>query len=316
MTDETPDTSDEDKSKFEQSVESIKAGAIKSGKAVADASIKSGKAVAEASKKAADSASKFASEIGVKIAQKKTEIAENRKKKKADFIESLKADEKYKEIITDSERLPPMVSVPVFEHQEMIETIQRLENEVDELKISLKEALDKEPQVSNETEHIEQIENEDVKEEKPEQKNKEMGLSGEVGSSLNQILITMGVSVLWAIILIIVNFQLEQKGFEFSGLDTKAVVWPIGTAIWTLFLLSSQSKAGTLLSMDLSNRIKTSIGIGLATTLSLMLTDGEMQAITNVWGWTMTIALCAFLLSGFVRGIISSLRKISKMVGI
>ena len=155
-----------------------------------------------------------------------------------------------------------------------------------------------------------------VKTTKPEHKNKEKGLGGEVGSSLNQILITMGVSVLWAIILIIVNFQLEQKGFEFSGLDTKAVVWPIGTAIWTLFLLSSQSKAGTLLSMDLSNRIKTSIGIGLATTLSLMLTDGEMQAITNVWGWTMTIALCAFLLSGFVRGIISSLRKISKMVGI
>ena len=46
MPDETSDTSDEDKSKFEQSVESIKAGAIKSGKAVADASIKSGKAVA------------------------------------------------------------------------------------------------------------------------------------------------------------------------------------------------------------------------------------------------------------------------------
>jgi len=83
-----------------------------------------------------------------------------------------------------------------------------------------------------------------------------------------------------------------------------------------MFLLTSQSKAGTLLSMDVKNRIKTSIGIGLATTLSLMLTDGETRAITNIWGWAMTLALCAFLLSGFFRGIYSTLRKISNKMKI
>ena len=81
-----------------------------------------------------------------------------------------------------------------------------------------------------------------------------------------------------------------------------------------MFLLSSQKKAGTLLSMKLGNRVKTSIGVGLATTLSLMLTDGDMQGITNVWGWTMTAALCAFLLSGFIRGLVSSVRNLSKVV--
>ena len=67
---------------------------------------------------------------------------------------------------------------------------------------------------------------------------------------------------MWAIILIVINFQLEERGFELSGLGTKAVVWPVGTAIWTMFLLSSQKKAGTLLSMKLGNRVKTSIAIG------------------------------------------------------
>jgi hypothetical protein len=36
-----------------------------------------------------------------------------------------------------------------------------------------------------------------------------------------------------------------------------------------------------------------------------------MRAITNIWGWAMTLALCAFLLSGFIRGVISSFRNIS-----
>jgi len=300
--DEKSSTSDEDSSKFEQTLDTIKVGAERSAKAIADAS-----------KKAGESVSKFSSEIGAKISEKKDKIVENRKKKKSEFIESLKDDEKYKQIIVDEGKLPKMVSLPVVEHQEMLENIQRLEMEVKELKLALQTTSHNESETSTENDVIE-YETEPENAEVTKNKQTERGLSGEVGISLNQILITLGVSVLWAIILIVINFQLEERGFELSGLGTKAVVWPVGTAIWTMFLLSSQKKAGTLLSMKLGNRVKTSIGVGLATTLSLMLTDGDMQGITNVWGWTMTAALCAFLLSGFIRGLISSLRKMSRVV--
>ncbi len=302
MPDEKSSTSDEDSSKFEQTLDTIKVGAERSAKAIADAS-----------KKAGESVSKFSSEIGAKISEKKDKIVENRKKKKSEFIESLKDDEKYKQIIVDEGKLPKMVSLPVVEHQEMLENIQRLEMEVKELKLALQTTSHNESETSTENDVIE-YETEPENAEVTKNKQTERGLSGEVGISLNQILITLGVSVLWAIILIVINFQLEERGFELSGLGTKAVVWPVGTAIWTMFLLSSQKKAGTLLSMKLGNRVKTSIGVGLATTLSLMLTDGDMQGITNVWGWTMTAALCAFLLSGFIRGLISSLRKMSRVV--
>lgn len=302
MPDEESSASGEDSSKIEQALDRMKVGAVKSAKAIA-----------EASKKAGESASKLSSEIGAKISEKKDKIVENRKKKKSEFIESLKEDEKYKQIIVDEEKLPQMVSLPVFEHQELLENIQRLEIEVKELELALQTASQNEPEMPTETD-VDEDESPHEDAEGVKNTQNEKGLSGEVGSSLNQILITLGVSVLWAIILIVINFQLEEKGFELSGLDTKAVVWPIGTAIWTMFLLSSQKKAGTLLSMELGNRVKTSIGIGLATTLSLMLTDGDMQGITNVWGWTMTAALCAFLLSGFIRGVISSLRNISRIL--
>tara|TARA_B100000700_G_scaffold200412_1_gene220377 strand:- start:676 stop:1572 length:897 start_codon:yes stop_codon:yes gene_type:complete len=286
------------KSKIDQSIESVKSGAIKSGKVIADTS-----------KKAAGSAAKFASDMSAKIGEKKDQVIETRKQKKAEFIESLRDDEKYKQIFND-EKLPPMVTIPVTEHQQILDEINSLQSEVKRLKANLEEAGEIVQTVDK---------NSESKNDKAIGKKKnagEKGLSGEVNKSINQILITLGFSVIWAIILIAVTFQLEQNDVAFSGLGAKAVVWPIGTAIWALFLLTSQSKAGTLLSMDIKNRIKTSIGIGLATTLSLMLTDGETRAITNIWGWSMTIVLCAFLLSGFFRGIYSTLRKISNKIKI
>ena len=286
------------KSKIDQSIESVKSGAIKSGKVIADTS-----------KKAAGSAAKFASDMSAKIGEKKDQVIETRKQKKAEFIESLRDDEKYKQIFND-EKLPPMVTIPVTEHQQILDEINALQSEVKRLKANLEEAGEIVQTVDK---------NSESKNDKAIGKKKnagEKGLSGEVNKSINQILITLGFSVIWAIILIAVTFQLEQNDVAFSGLGAKAVIWPIGTAIWALFLLTSQSKAGTLLSMDIKNRIKTSIGIGLATTLSLMLTDGETRAITNIWGWSMTIVLCAFLLSGFFRGIYSTLRKISNKIKI
>lgn len=279
------------KSKFDQSFENIKSGAVKTSKIVA-----------ENSKIAMDSAARFASEMGGKIAEKKEQMIETRKKQKTEFIESLKEDEKYKQIIVNDEKLPKMVSLPVTEHQELLTKIETLEKEVNRL-----ESL-----VEDDKINVGKTEESDI--ESPDEEPKkigEKGLSGEVNKSINQILITLGFSVVWAILLIVTSFQLEQNNITFSGLGSKAIVWPIGTAIWTMFLLTSQSKVGTILSMDMKNRAKTSIGVGLATILSLMLTDGEMRAITNIWGWAMTLALCAFLLSGFIRGVISSFRNIS-----
>tara|TARA_Y100000768_G_scaffold199884_1_gene150250 strand:- start:547 stop:1443 length:897 start_codon:yes stop_codon:yes gene_type:complete len=298
MSNEDSNEPDDLQSKINTSIETVKSSVIKSGKVIADKS-----------KKAADSAAKFASEVGTKIGEKKEQVIEKRKKQKAEFIDSLKDDKKYKQIFND-EKLPPMVTIPATEHQQLLDEINALKIEVGRLEEDLEtaeEIVQKLDQTS---------ENKNDKATRKKKDVKEKGITGEVNKSINQILITLGFSVIWAIVLIAVTFQLEQSNINFSGLGAKAVVWPIGTAVWTMFLLTSQSKAGTLLSMDVRNRIKTSVGIGLATTLSLMLTDGETRAITNIWGWSMTVVLCAFLLSGFFRGIYSTLRKISNKMKI
>ena len=289
MEDDKSDSLKKNESKINQHLEKIKSGLEITGKKVIDSS-----------SKAVDATSKWTSDLTGKAIEKKDEIIENRQRKRDEFVESLREDEKYKKIILEHEKLPPMVTILAEVHEKLIQDIQKLEDEVKELELKVENNIG--------------IVNSDYETEEKQSEIEERGLGGEVNRSINQILLTLVFSILWAVILIVIDFQLKDRNISFSGLSTTAVVWTLGTAIWTLFLLSSQSEAGTLLSMEWSNRIKTSIGVGLATTLSLMLTDGEMKAITNVWGWSMTIALCAFLLSGLFRAVFSSIRNVKKWI--
>ena len=313
MEDKKEESLNDDNSKINQHLDKIKSGLETTRKKVV-----------KTSKKAVEVTSKLTSDAVGKVVEKKEKFIEKRQKKREEFVESLREDEKYKQIIADNEKLPKMISIPVEEHENLVQDIRLLEKKVEELELQIKsnniELESKNSEIESKNLEIESINSEivesktDINPEEKSQAKKERGIGGEVNRSINQILVTLGFSVLWAIILIAIDFQLQDREIELSGMGTKAIVWPFGTAIWSLFLLSSQSKAGTLLSMDWSNRIKTSIGVGLVTTLSLMLTDGEMKGITNVWGWAMTIALCAFLLSGFFRGLLSSLRNLTRWI--
>ena len=299
MEDKKEESLNDDNSKINQHLDKIKSGLETTRKKVV-----------KTSKKAVEVTSKLTSDAVGKVVEKKEKFIEKRQKKREEFVESLREDEKYKQIIADNEKLPKMISIPVEEHENLVQDIRLLEKKVEELKLQIKSN-----NIEIESKNSEIVESKtDADSEEKNQVKTERGIGGEVNRSINQILVTLGFSVLWAIILIVIDFQLQDREIELSGMGTKAIVWPFGTAIWALFLLSSQSKAGTLLSMDWSNRIKTSIGVGLVTTLSLMLTDGEMKGITNVWGWAMTIALCAFLLSGFFRGLLSSLRNLTRWI--
>ena len=61
--------------------------------------------------------------------------------------------------------------------------------------------------------------------------------------------------------------------------------------------------------MPLGMRLQTSVGVGLATELAMLLSS-ETVAITNIWGWTGIVALTAILLSGFVRGLMGTFARI------
>jgi len=152
----------------------------------------------------------------------------------------------------------------------------------------------------------------DLKSRKDKKPVHEQGLRESLGTSLSEIVMLLGFSVIWLSLLIGSTLYIESMNLVVGDYSADLFIWSIGTMIWSLVLLQRLEAFRTILAMPLGMRIQTSIGIGLVTAMALLLTKEEFAAIGNVWGWTSTIALSALLLSGFIRGLFNSSKYLIK----
>jgi len=152
----------------------------------------------------------------------------------------------------------------------------------------------------------------DLKSRKDKTPLQEQGLRESLGTSLSEIVMLLGFSVIWLSLLIGSTLYIESMNLVLGDYSADLFIWSIGTMIWSLVLLQRLEAFRTILAMPLGMRIQTSIGIGLVTAMALLLTKEEFAAIGNVWGWTSTIALSALLLSGFIRGLFNSSKYLIK----
>ena len=137
------------------------------------------------------------------------------------------------------------------------------------------------------------------------------GLKKELSKTINDVIQTLLISVIWAGILAYSSSFTQTNSVDLGGLSLELFIWPVGTGIWGFYILHRLAKSRTFLSMPLGMRLQTSIGIGLATELAILLTS-ETQAITNIWGWIAMVALTVTLLSGLLRGLGSSFSRLLK----
>lgn len=136
------------------------------------------------------------------------------------------------------------------------------------------------------------------------------GLRVEMSRSFNHSLTLLGFSVVWLGALVGADYYVTQQGWAVAGFSADIVTWSIGTSLWSLAVLTRLHTARTFLAMSWGMRIQSSVGIGLATTMALILTTEQYATIGNVWGWGATIALTALLLSGLARGLAGSTRRL------
>ena len=134
-------------------------------------------------------------------------------------------------------------------------------------------------------------------------------LTVELSRSINEILQTLGVSVLFAGILVGLDYYLDSNPTDLGPLSADLLTWPLGTGMWSYYILHRLARFRTFLSMPLGMRVQTSVGVGLATELAMLLSS-DTVAITNIWGWTGLVALTAILLSGIVRGFAGSFGRL------
>ena len=269
-------------------------------------------------KESSVSAAKSASEWGVDTSQKLREEMDRRRLEKSnidmDETEQLRQGLS-KDILPVTEHIPPQITIPVEEYDSLKKQITELEKECQN-QMNLVEEM------QHFTEELVQRDSEEkvaklvvIEDEKPMLVSDfdRQGLVTEMKNSMDQILISLGVSVVWAALLLGLDLYLDSLGYMYQGYSLSVIIWPLGTALWSLFILTRLTMARTILSMEWPMRIKTAIGIGLTTELAMILMNEDMQAITNVWGWSATIALTAFLLSGFLRGIGASFSRIFRL---
>ena len=269
-------------------------------------------------KESSVSAAKSASEWGADTSQKLREEMDRRRLEKSnidvDKTEQLRQGLS-KEILPVTEHIPPQITIPVEEYES-------LQKQITELQEECQHQMNLVEEMQNLTDELVQRESEEntaklvvIEDEKPMlvADFDTQGLVTEMKNSMDQILISLGASVVWAALLLGLDLYLDSLGYMYQGYSLSVIIWPIGTALWSVFILTRLTMARTILSMGWSMRIKTAIGIGLTTELAMILMNEDMQAITNVWGWSATIALTAFLLSGFLRGIGSSFSRIFRL---
>ncbi len=135
------------------------------------------------------------------------------------------------------------------------------------------------------------------------------GLKKELSKTINDVIQTLLISVIWAGFLAYSYSFTQTNPVDIGGLSLELFIWPVGTGIWGFYILHRLVRSRTFLSMPLGMRLQTSIGIGLATELAILLTS-ETQAITNIWGWIAMVALTVTLLSGMLRGLGSSFSRL------
>ena len=269
-------------------------------------------------KESSVSAAKSASEWGADTSQKLREEMDRRRLEKSnidmDETEQLRQGLS-KDILPVTEHIPPQITIPVEEYDS-------LKKQITELQKECQNQMNLVEEMQHFTEELVQRDSEEkvaklvvIEDEKPMLVSdfNRQGLVTEMKNSMDQILISLGVSVVWAALLLGLDLYLDSLGYMYQGYSLSVIIWPLGTALWSLFILTRLTMARTILSMEWPMRIKTAIGIGLTTELAMILMNEDMQAITNVWGWSATIALTAFLLSGFLRGIGASFSRIFRL---
>lgn len=206
------------------------------------------------------------------------------------------------------------VMIPIDEYEKLLQSFaanEEIRKEQEGMLIESLAITQKLLETENSLEKL-KILNSDLKSRKDKKPLQDQGLRESLGTSLSEIVMLLGFSVIWLSLLIGSTLYIESMNLVLGDYSADLFIWSIGTMIWSLVLLQRLEAFRTILAMPVGMRIQTSIGIGLVTAMALLLTKEEFAAIGNVWGWTSTIALSALLLSGFIRGLFNSSKYLIK----
>ncbi len=268
----------------------IKSGAKKTSEKTKIAAKKTSDKTKEVAKKASEKTVITAKKFGNTIEKKKEELKRKREEKNnSKLIDKNNFnidDEKY---ITDASEVDDtnLLSQKITNNEDMV-TISKSEYETLIKNNSIKEINTRENK-NNSKKNNKKI------------RTPNESLTVELSKSLNEIMATLSVTIVFAALLVGAEYYLDNNPQKIGEFSIELLIWPMGTALWSFYILNKLASTGTFLKMPIGMRIQSAIGVGLATELALILAT-DTVVITNIWGWTAAVALTSILLSGIFRG--------------
>jgi hypothetical protein len=266
-----------------------------------------GNKLAELSKKVSDSTKTAVVNANESI---KNAISDN--KQKRDVKKQKKLEDARKELSKEGilDDVPSMVTLPEFEQERMsivseqndnlvlvLEEMQRLSERVDSLE-KRNRKLQNNPQKS------------------AKKSNKNDNLQAEVSTSpvMSEVIHLLGASLIWIVALFGADKYITERDLLLlESYPAEIPIWGIGATTWSLYLLYRIGKKSPTLMLPGLLRFQASLGVGMATTIGILINDDSTATVSSVWTWGTIIAIGLLLGSSMIATAWNSTKKLVRI---
>lgn len=266
-----------------------------------------GNKLAELSKKVSDSTKTAVVNANESI---KNAISDN--KQKRDVKKQKKLEDARKELSKEGilDDVPSMVTLPEFEQERMsivseqndnlvlvLEEMQRLSERVDSLE-KRNRKLQNNPQKST------------------KKSNKNDNLQAEVSTSpvMSEVIHLLGASLIWIVALFGADKYITERDLLLlESYPAEIPIWGIGATTWSLYLLYRIGKKSPTLMLPGLLRFQASLGVGMATTIGILINDDSTATVSSVWTWGTIIAIGLLLGSSMIATAWNSTKKLVRI---
>jgi hypothetical protein len=124
----------------------------------------------------------------------------------------------------------------------------------------------------------------------------------------------LGASLIWIVALFGADKYITERDLLLlESYPAEIPIWGIGATTWSLYLLYRIGKKSPTLMLPGLLRFQASLGVGMATTIGILINDDSTATVSSVWTWGTIIAIGLLLGSSMIATAWNSTKKLVRI---